>query len=188
MNIQSVSSINSKYVFSSQNKINKNNIYQSLERSSLADSVSFQAKKEKEEGTSFSCKEADILRYDLDYSKPSIMRGNYSVSGENLNLEIKNKLGGGRDIVGNIYDSEVNLNLNSGVFGVYGGKVTGMINDKPIDLKYISREGIKKIEIYGDITNIDSDTMSVLLLLIKDKIKFDIKSEEAMMLIAMAST
>lgn len=190
MSIQGVSLFNNN-IKSQPMKSNKQQdlaVSNKLEKTPQNDSICFNGKKTpQDDGLKISCKEADGLRYDLEYSKPSIMRGNFRISGDEIELDIKNKLGGSRDIVGVVYGEDMNLNLSSGVFGVYSGKITGNIGNKNLDLKYRSNESVKSIELFGDVDSIDDDMMTVLTLLIKDKVKFDIKAEEAMMLIAIAS-
>ena len=121
----------------------------------------------------YSCKGADELKYDLEYTKPSFFNRNYDISGEEISLSVKNKLLGVQNVSGIGYGEAVNIDIDSGVFASRKGTVTGTINGKTIVVKYRANENAKSINLSGNIEDLDEKSKNLLIALISDKIKFD---------------
>lgn len=149
------------------------------------DTFTFTSKKE--EYTTISCKEADNLRYDVEYTKPSAMKGNFEISGDEIELVVKNKMNGVREITGTAYDKEINIKLDSGILGSTKGKLTGTIDNTTLDLKYKGNNNSKKIQLAGNLEQIEDKFMPLITMLISDKIKADIKAEELLMILVATS-
>lgn len=162
----------------------------SLEFSPATDTVSFKGKNAEieKEFKNYSCKDADMLKYDLDYSKPSFFNRGYDIVGDDVELVVKNKLGGAQNITGEAFESTINVTIDSGVFGIRKGSVKGVIGDKEIQAEYRANENSKNIKIKGDIEHLDEKEKALLLMLISDKIKYDIRTEQELEMIAIAST
>lgn len=138
-----------------------------------ADSVSL-GSKEKDNFTSYSCKEADMLKYDLEYSKPSFINGNYNISGKDIELEVKNTLfSGKRTVCGNAYGKDVNLDLTTKILSVNNGCVKGKIGDKEINLQYEANENAKNVKISGDFDSLDDKDKTLAIRLVMDKFEND---------------
>ena len=150
------------------------------------DTVSFKGK-EKDAYKNYSCKDADMLKYDLDYSKPSFFKGSYEINGDDVELEVKNKFGGAQNIKGEAYGTNVDLTIDTGFFGVRKGKVTGMIGDKPVNFKYQANENAKSLKISGEIEHLDDKNKALAIMLITDKLKYDIRAEQEMEMAAIAT-
>lgn len=145
-----------------------------LERSPLADSVSFKAKKKDEEFTTFSCKDADMLRYDVEYTKPSLIKGSYEILGDDISLKVNKKTLSGRDIIGNVNGKDVNVNISSGALeSCFKGTIKGSIDNKPIELKYRGSENYRSVRLAGNHQDVDSSVMPALLMVLTDKIRDD---------------
>lgn len=152
------------------------------------DTVCFKGKEEKTEYKNYSCKDADMLKYDLEYSKTSLFNRNYEIIGDDVELSVKNTLTSGQNIVGKAYDKDVNININSGTFGIRKGNAKGSVNNKEFDIKYQTNENSKNIKIAGDIEHLDDKEKALLIMLISDKIKHDLKVEEEMEMLVIASS
>ena len=150
------------------------------------DSVSFKAK-ENDIYKTYSCKDADMLKYDLDYSKPSFLKGKYEITGDDVELEVKNKFGGTQNIKGEAFGSPVNLDIGSGFFGVRKGEVIGMIGDKAVNFKYQANENAKNIKISGNIDQLDDKNKALVIMLVTDKLKYDLRAEQEMEMAMMAT-
>lgn len=137
-----------------------------------ADSVSF-GSKEKDNFTSYSCKEADMLKYDLEYSKPSFLNGNYNISGKDIELEVKNTFFSGRTVRGNAYGKDVNLDLTTKILSINNGRVKGKIGDKEINLQYEANENAKNVKISGDFDSLDDKDKTLAIRLVMDKFAND---------------
>ena len=91
-----------------------------------------------------------MLKYDLEYSKPGFFKGKYEINGDDVELEVKNKFGGVQNVFGEAYGKRMDIDIDSGFFGVRKGEVTGYIGDAPIYLKYqviiLSYHLIQRIE------------------------------------------
>lgn len=178
------------------NKINYNNFYVNnytkqnknnfLTKKNIEnhDKVNFCAKKDY---VVISCREADDLKYDLEFTKPSVFKGDFEITGEDVELTIKNKIVSGRDISGTAYNKDISINITSGVKGALKGNVLGYIDGKPIDIKYQGNSSMKSVKLAGNLEDIDSKLMPLVVMLISDKIKADTKAEEAMLLLAVTS-
>ena len=162
-------SFSPRYIDNSQRMANSG-----LERSPMSDAVSFKAKKKEDEFTAFSCKEADMLRYDVEYTKPSLLKGSYEILGDDLGLKVNKKTLAGRDIVGNVNGKDVNINISSGALeSCFKGTIKGSIDNKPIELKYRGSENYRSIRLAGNHQDIDSSVMPALLMVLTDKIRDD---------------
>lgn len=145
------------------------------------DSVNFKSKnKEKDVYKTYSCKDADFLKYDLEYSKPTYLKGKYEINGEEVELEVKNKLGGVQNIRGEAFDNDINVNIDSGFFGVRKGRVFGNVGEQEFDLKYLANENAKSIKIAGNMDAFDDKTKALIIMLITDKLRYDLRAEQEM--------
>lgn len=193
MNIQKIGFNNFATTFSTNNSMRKdgNTIEnKSLEYTPATDTVSFKGKdvEVEKEFKNYSCKDADMLKYDLDYSKPSFFNRGYEIVGDNVELVVKNKLGGAQNVSGEAFESTINVTIDSGIFGIRKGTVKGVIGDKEIEAEYRANENSKNIKIKGDIEHFDEKEKALILMLISDKIKYDIRAEQELEMIAIAST
>lgn len=159
-----------------------------LESSPAVDTVSFRGSEKVDEYKNYSCKDADMLKYDLEYSKPSFFNRNYEIIGDDVELSVKNKFGGVQNIYGEANEKHVDVNVDSGFFGIRKGKVYGTIGDKEISVEYKANETSKNIKIKGDLDHLDKDEKALLTMLISDKFKYDLRVEQEMEMVAIAST
>ena len=154
----------------------------------IFDSVNFMSKsKEKDSYKTYSCKDADMLKYDLEYSKPGFFKGKYEINGDDVELEVKNKFGGVQNVFGEAYGKRMDIDIDSGFFGVRKGEVTGFIGDAPIYLKYQVNENAKNVKIQGDFESLDKDSQALVIMLINDKLKHDLRSEQEMEMVAIST-
>ena len=154
----------------------------------IFDSVNFMSKtKEKNSYKAYSCKDADMLKYDLEYSKPGFFKGKYEINGDDVELEVKNKFGGVQNVFGEAYGKRMDIDIDSGFFGVRKGEVTGYIGDAPIYLKYQVNENAKNVKIQGDFESLDKDSQALVIMLINDKLKYDLRSEQEMEMVAIST-
>lgn len=194
MNLQNVSfmsvvnplSVNRRSVQQDDNTVKQG----FLEYSPAVDTVSFKGKNDDAEKDykNYSCKDADMLKYDLEFSKPSFFNRGYDIVGDDVELVVKNKMGGVQNISGEAYENAVDVNIDSGLFGVRKGSAKGVIGDKNFELEYRANENSKNIKIKGDIEHLDDNEKALLLMLISDKIKYDVRVEQELEMVALAST
>ena len=152
----------------------------SLQTNTLAfDTVNFQAKK-KEVYKNYSCKDADMLKYDLEYTKPSYFRRNYEIYGDDIELTAKNKVGGAQVVSGNAYDESFQIKIDSGVFGVRKGEVTGTVEGKKLNVAYMANENAKSIKLSGNFEDFNDKNKALIIMLINDKVKHDLRAEQEM--------
>ena len=153
------------------------------------DTVSFKGKEEekKEAYKTYSCKDADMLKYDLEYTKPNFFTRNYEIYGENLELVAKNKWGGAQNVSGNAYDEDFDVNIDSGLFGVRKGKVTGFAQGKELNIGYMVNENAKSIKLTGNIDELDDKNKALLIMLITDKVKHDLRLEQEAEMLTMST-
>lgn len=123
----------------------------------------------------FSLKDADILKYDLDYSIPYGLKNNYNITGENVELKVKNSVGGVQKVTGSAFGYNVNIKLSSGLLGDRAGSVIGNIGNKDIFLNYEGNEKSRRIKLAGDVDLLEDNEKKLFILLIGDKIKYDIE-------------
>ena len=172
--------------YSKSNSIVRENPVPPKNTEPAVDTVSFKAKA-KDVYKSYSCKDADMLKYDLDYSKPSFFKGKYEINGDEVELEVKNKFGGAQNIKGEAFGANVDVDIDSGFFGVRKGEVTGIIGDKPVKFKYQANENAKSIKISGEFEHLDDKSRALAIMLITDKLKYDIRAEQEMEMVAIST-
>lgn len=83
-----------------------------------------------------------------------------------MDVEVKNKLIGGRTVKGTIKDKEVDLKITSGVFS-NKIKLSGTINGKPVDLT------LEDYNFSGNISQEDNDLLPYMRMLMNDKRNYD---------------
>ena len=173
MNIPSFSfrgSVPSNY----NKKVNANPEENTLVRSPGNDTVAFRGK---EGGTVISCREADNMRYDINYTKRSFWKNDYKMLGDDVDLYVKdNGFTGNRSISGKGFGHDFDINISTKTFSLNNGKVTGKIDGNDIELKY--NHGGNRVIIEGDMDSIQGEERALLTMLISDKVNYAIKQDQ----------
>ncbi|MBR1424013.1 hypothetical protein IJ579_00445 [bacterium] len=140
---------------------------QALERTPQQDTVSFAGKNDPNQMT---YKEALNFSRDIEYSRPSMWTGRYTMDNEEngMHLNVRRPFTGGTKFEGTIANKDVDLKIRPGAFTASHGNIKGTIDGKEVDLKYTEMEGRKGIQIEGEV---DDDVKKVLLLLTADVIE-----------------
>lgn len=168
MGIQDVSnaSINNNVLTSNKVSSKKSK----LERTPMKDDVSFTGKDKKEpaEKNTFSLKEAENLKYDLEYNKVSKWKNEYKVTGDNIDLELRHKFSSST-LKGSAYNKDLDLEFCNNGFNPNNMKLKGKIDGKEISLDCEINE--KNINISGDLKDIDEETLNLLNIIAIDHAK-----------------
>lgn len=126
---------------------------------------SFKARNVENNSTLISLKDADNLKYDVEYNKLARFKNDVNIAGENINIDFKHGLNGSR-VTGKAYNHELNLEYVCKGFNPNKMAIRGDIDGNPVSLRY---EIIgNNVNITGDLSAIDKDTLTLMNMLSRD--------------------
>ena len=135
-----------------------------FEKNPISDSVSFQAKKNKDIKV-VSLRGADELKYDVEYNKNSRWKNESNIVGENIDVNFKTGLGRNK-LSGSAYNHNLELEYACKGFNPNKMTISGKIDNKNVSLEY-NIVG-NNVNIEGDISEIDEETLNLINMLAKD--------------------
>ena len=139
--------------------------YQNVKFSGLSN-VNILSTKDKNESTKIvSLKDADNLKYDVEYNRLSRFKTDTNIVGENIDIYFKNWLSGSK-VMGTAYNHVINLEYTSTGFNPNKMNIKGKIDTDEISLTYNILGNNVKIE--GDISAIDDKTLTLMNMLARD--------------------
>ena len=150
-----------------------------LENSPPTDTVCFKgAISSNETYKGYSCEEGEKLRNNLAYSTPHLIKGNYDIIGDDVQLSVKNDIKGNQIIQGNAFNLPVNLKIDKPLLNFKRCKMIGNIGDKTLDIKCQTNDLSKKLLLSGNIDELDDKSKALALMLLDDIRITDKKTEE----------
>lgn len=146
--------------------INKVNVYSNLPNNTLKyTSNVFRAKSGDEKISVVSLRDADELKYDVEYNKVSRFKNDVNIIGKNVNVYFKPNINSSR-VIGSAYNHNLDLEYVCKGFSPNKMLIRGQIDNNVIELRYNIIGN--NVNIQGDISNIDKDTITLLNMLSRD--------------------
>lgn len=125
----------------------------------------FKAEKEQNSRKILSLREADNLKYEVEYNKVARLKNDVNIVGDNINIYFRPGLNGTK-VDGVAYNHVLNLEYVCKGFNPNKMGIKGRIDNKDISIKSVISGNNVTIE--GDTSNIDNETMTLLNMLSRD--------------------
>ena len=118
-----------------------------------------------ENSTLISLRDADELKYDVEYNIISKLKNDLNITGENINVYFKNNINSSK-LTGDAFNHNFDVEYSCKGFNPNKMYLKGRVDNNPIKLKYVIAGNNVKIE--GDISRLDDNTITLLNMIARD--------------------
>ena len=139
--------------------------YNNFNRLVKNNNTNFYGKNDKETIKVISLKDADNLKYDVEYNKLSRFKNNFNIIGDNIDIIVINGINGSK-VTGNAYNHNIDAKYICPGYNSNKMIIKGNIDGKNIFLKYNIMGNNVNIE--GDLSELDNQTITLLNMLARD--------------------
>lgn len=125
----------------------------------------FRAKSDRESMSVVSLKDADDLKYDVEYNKLSRLKNDVNIIGDDINIYFRNGISNSQ-VSGMAYNHFINLEYACKGFNPNKMIIKGKIDNKEVSLKYDIMGN--NVNITGNISEIDDNVLTLMNMLARD--------------------
>ena len=125
----------------------------------------FRAKNNRENISVVSLKDADNLKYDVEYTKLNRLKNDVNIVGDDINIYFRNGISNSQ-VSGMAYDHIINLEYACKGFNSNRMIIKGKVDNTAVSLRYDIMGN--NVNITGDISEIDENVLTLMNMLARD--------------------